>query len=109
MGARSAGMRGQFPRIPLRSMRAIGATRADSGAPRQGYPSMRKLILGALAVAAAMAAGLATAGASNRFSWCMVVQDRSGIWACAFDTFEQCLAEARPGNQGFCARNPFYQ
>ena len=70
---------------------------------------MRKLILGALAVAAAMAAGLATAGASNRFPWCMVVQDRSGIWACAFDTFEQCLAEARPGNQGFCARNPFYQ
>ena len=68
---------------------------------------MRKLTLGALAVAAAMAAGLATAGAS--FPWCMVVQDRSGIWACAFDTFEQCLAEARPGNQGFCARNPFYQ
>ena len=70
---------------------------------------MRKLILGAFVVAAAMAAGLATAGASNRYPWCMVVQDRSGIWACAFDTFEQCLAEARPGNQGFCARNPFYQ
>ena len=70
---------------------------------------MRKLILGAFVVAAAMAAGLATAGASNRYPWCMVVQDRSGIWACAFETFEQCLAEARPGNQGFCARNPFYQ
>ena len=40
--------------------------------------------------------------------WCMVVQDRSGIWACAFDSFEQCYEEARPGNQGFCTRNPFY-
>jgi hypothetical protein len=38
----------------------------------------------------------------------MVVQDRSGIWACAFDSFEQCYAEARPGNQGFCTRNPSY-
>jgi len=70
---------------------------------------MRRLILGVIAVAAAMAAGLATAGAGNRYPWCMVVQNRSGIWACAFDTFEQCLAEARPANQGFCIHNPFYQ
>jgi hypothetical protein len=40
--------------------------------------------------------------------WCMVYQDRSGIWACAFDSFEQCYAEARPGNLGFCTSNPSY-
>jgi hypothetical protein len=38
----------------------------------------------------------------------MVVQDVSGVWACAFDSFEQCREEARSGNEGFCAANPFY-
>jgi hypothetical protein len=39
----------------------------------------------------------------------MVFQDRSGVWACAFDSFEQCREEARAGNMGFCTSNPFYQ
>jgi hypothetical protein len=38
----------------------------------------------------------------------MVVQDYSGFWACAFDSFAQCREEARSGNEGFCAPNPFY-
>jgi hypothetical protein len=64
----------------------------------------------AIALLAALAAGCASNADAARLPhpWCMVVQDRSGVWACAFDSFEQCYEEARPGNQGFCTRNPFY-
>ena len=41
--------------------------------------------------------------------WCLIVQDQDDGWVCAFDTFEKCEVEARSGNTGFCAANPFYQ
>jgi hypothetical protein len=59
-------------------------------------------------------AGLASLAASSASAarpphpWCMVVQDVSGVWACAFDSFAQCRQEARSGNEGFCAPNPGY-
>jgi hypothetical protein len=40
--------------------------------------------------------------------WCMVYQDVGGAWACRYDSFAQCRAWARAGNQGFCAQNPGY-
>jgi hypothetical protein len=69
---------------------------------------MRTSAFAALAVAAVLAAGLATARAKSH-PWCMIVQDMDGGWACAFDTFAQCEVEARAGNTGFCAANPFDQ
>jgi hypothetical protein len=70
---------------------------------------IRNGAIGLIAAMAAMTAGLSIAHASRPpHPWCMVVQDYSGVWACAFDSFEQCREEARSGNEGFCAANPFY-
>ena len=69
---------------------------------------MRHLTLGVVAFAA-LAAGASVAEAKNPHPWCLIFQDWDGGWACAFDTFEQCRDEARPGNSGFCASNPSYQ
>lgn len=68
---------------------------------------MRKLAIG-LGVVVAMAAP-ASAGVGGSHPWCMIIQDQDDGWACGFDTFEQCLREARSGNTGFCAQNPAYQ
>jgi len=65
-------------------------------------------MLGILVGVAAMMAQAPPAVARTPHPWCMVVQDFSGVWACAFDSFEQCREEARSGNEGFCAPNPFY-
>jgi len=70
---------------------------------------MRDCALGVIAALGVMAMGASIAHAGRPpHPWCMVVQDYSGVWACAFDSFEQCRAEARSGNEGFCAPNPFY-
>ena len=66
--------------------------------------SLKRCAVGLLAVFAASNAHAAWAP----HPWCMVFQDRSGVWACAFDSFEQCREEARPGNMGYCTSNPFY-
>jgi hypothetical protein len=60
-----------------------------------------------LAGVTAMMAQTPHAAARTPHPWCMVMQDRSGIWACAFDSFEQCREEAIPAHEGFCAPNPF--
>ncbi len=70
---------------------------------------MRLVTLGILALAAALTTPLASARASDRHPWCMIVQDRDDGWACGFDAFAQCLAEARAGNTGFCIANPSSQ
>jgi Protein of unknown function (DUF3551) len=69
---------------------------------------MRTFTLGVLAVAVIVATPAAPANASDRHPWCLVVQDWGDGWACGYDTFAQCLAEARPGNVGYCAANPNY-
>jgi len=68
----------------------------------------RKLTLGVVAGVAGLTAQVSPAAARVPHPWCMVVQDFSGVWACAFDSFAQCREEARSGNEGFCAPNPFY-
>ena len=65
---------------------------------------MRTLTL-VLALAAMHAA--TPASASDRHPWCLVVQDWGDGWACGFDSFAQCQAEARAGNTGYCAANPY--
>ena len=60
-------------------------------------------------VAGALIGAIAAAGASDRHPWCLVVQDWGDGWACGYDTFAQCQAEARAGNTGFCAANPYFQ
>jgi hypothetical protein len=60
-------------------------------------------------VAAVLASMPAVVAASDRHSWCLVVQDWGDGWACGYDTFAQCQAEARAGNTGYCAANPYYQ
>ncbi|HEY2135749.1 MAG TPA: DUF3551 domain-containing protein [Xanthobacteraceae bacterium] len=69
---------------------------------------MRTFTMPLLAVAAVVAAG-ATGANAQPHPWCMIVQGWGGGWACGFDTFEQCLTEARAGNSGFCAANPAYK
>jgi hypothetical protein len=69
----------------------------------------RRLVLGVIAGAVGMAMQVSGAHASRPpHPWCMIVQDYSGVLACAFDSFAQCREEARSGNEGFCAPNPFY-
>lgn len=63
----------------------------------------------AAVLAATPAVIAAPAAASDRHSWCLVVQDWGDGWACGYDTFAQCQAEARAGNTGYCAANPYYQ
>jgi ABC-type sugar transport system substrate-binding protein len=70
---------------------------------------MRHVTLVTAVLASLQAAALSPAAASDRHSWCMVVQDWGDGWACGYDTFAQCLAEARAGNTGYCAANPYYQ
>jgi ABC-type sugar transport system substrate-binding protein len=70
---------------------------------------MRPFSLAALVLAAALTGAVAPASASDRHPWCLVVQDWGDGWACGFDTFAQCQAEARAGNTGFCAANPAYR
>jgi hypothetical protein len=70
---------------------------------------MRVVTRHVLALAAIAAATLAPAAASDRHPWCLVVQDWGDGWACGFDTFAQCQAEARAGNTGYCAANPAYR
>jgi hypothetical protein len=67
------------------------------------------LALSTLTLAAAMMVATATYAARQPHPWCLIVQDQDGVWACAFDTFQQCTVEARSGNTGFCAANPAYQ
>ena len=69
---------------------------------------MRRLMLGVLAAVASVMVAAPPAAARPPHPWCMVVQDYSGVMACAFDSFEQCRVEARSGNEGFCMANPFY-
>jgi hypothetical protein len=69
---------------------------------------MRRLMLGVLAAVASVTMAAPPAAARTPHPWCMVVQDYSGVIACAFDSFEQCRVEARSGNEGFCMANPFY-
>ena len=70
---------------------------------------MRLFRLGVVAIAAALTCATSPAGASDRHPWCLVVQDWGDGWACGFDTFAQCQAEARAGNTGYCAANPAYR
>jgi hypothetical protein len=63
----------------------------------------------ALALFAITAAVPALAHVGGPHPWCMIIQDQDDGWACGFDTFEQCRVEARSGNTGFCAANPYYQ
>jgi hypothetical protein len=75
---------------------------------------MRKLALGFVTVAAAIAPTTSMSaaqpmGAARNYPWCVVIQDQDDGWACGFKTFEQCRVEARSGNTGFCAPNPAYQ
>jgi hypothetical protein len=67
---------------------------------------MRSLALGFAILAAAAPASAAVGGPHP---WCLIIQDQDDGWACGFDTFEQCRVEARSGNTGFCAANPYYQ
>ena len=68
---------------------------------------MRYVTLVVLALAAIPLAPAGPAGASDRHPWCLVVQDWGDGWACGYDTFAQCQAEARAGNTGYCAANPY--
>jgi hypothetical protein len=59
---------------------------------------MRLILISALAIAAALAAGLQSAGAVHNDRYC----HRSD---CSFHTWQQCMASAR-GLGGHCRQNP---
>jgi Protein of unknown function (DUF3551) len=71
------------------------------------WPRIRRVTLVGVVLAAVQAVSVAPAGASDRHPWCLVVQDWGDGWACGYDTFAQCQAEARAGNTGYCAANPY--
>ena len=70
---------------------------------------MHRFALAAITLAVVVVAGATANAARQPHPWCLIVQDQDGVWACVFDTFEQCSVEARAGNTGFCAANPAYQ
>jgi ABC-type sugar transport system substrate-binding protein len=70
---------------------------------------MRQFTIRTLAVAAALLGAALPAAAKTSHPWCLIYQDWGDGWACAFDSFEQCRIEARAGNSGFCAANPFIE
>ena len=70
---------------------------------------IRCVMLAVVALAAMQATVVVAAKASDRHPWCLVVQDWGDGWACGYDTFAQCEAEARAGNVGYCAANPAYR
>jgi len=64
-----------------------------------------RLMLIALAGAIVALAGDVRPGAARQwYPWCAMYADRSGITACGFDTFEQCLETVR-GIGGSCIHN----
>ena len=65
---------------------------------------MRKLILGAVAAAAALTAAPSESRAQY-YPWCLIISDKNGSWSCYYTTREQCMMSAG-GNVGFCAQNP---
>jgi hypothetical protein len=65
------------------------------------------MTLAVMAFAALVAA--TTARTDEVHPWCMVYQEMTGAWSCAFTSFEQCRASAAGGNGGSCIRNPAYQ
>jgi len=67
---------------------------------------MRKLILGIVAGAAALAA-TTSASRAQYYPWCLIISDKNGSWTCYFTSREQCMMSAG-GNVGFCAQNPAY-
>jgi len=69
---------------------------------------MRWCVVGVLTVTAVFAADVPACRASGNAPWCMNIQSRTGGQRCAYQTFEQCLEDARAGNIGYCAANPFY-
>ena len=51
--------------------------------------------------------GCASGGIGSPFLG-LVVQDWGDGWACGYNTFAQCEAEARAGNTGYSAANPYH-
>jgi hypothetical protein len=90
-------------RPPVRFATLVVARRRQA---LQDGAGLRRLIFAVLVVLAGAILQLPAAAARVSHPWCMIVQDVSGVWACAFDSFEQCREEARSGNEGFCAPNP---
>jgi hypothetical protein len=54
--------------------------------------SMRKIVFTGLALAAILAALPGKGKALYKYPWCAQFADGSGIFSCAFATFNQCLA-----------------
>jgi len=61
-----------------------------------------------IAALAVTALAAASTRAEEVHPWCMVYQDMTGTWSCAFASFEQCRATASGGNGGTCVRNPAF-
>jgi len=77
-----------------------------------------KIILGRLALVAAVAAAMlafavpaSRAGTYGDEKWCAVTNDGGEVlnWDCEYDTPADCEPAVTAGNRGFCAINPYYQ
>jgi Protein of unknown function (DUF3551) len=67
-----------------------------------------RIVLAALGVTMALAAGTQPAGAERYYPWCYNEASLDGAPNCGFSTLDQCMAN-RHGNAGFCQRNPWYE
>jgi Protein of unknown function (DUF3551) len=80
-----------------------GSVLRPRGTSRSGATTLSAVALAGIAFAATAAC------ADEIHPWCMVYQEMSGAWSCAFASFEQCRTSAAGGNGGSCIRNPAYQ
>jgi hypothetical protein len=68
---------------------------------------MRKFVLIALMAVAVLSITSRPSHAAYNYPWCAQYYDRSGIFSCAFASFEQCLT-TMSGIGGNCMQNPNY-
>jgi hypothetical protein len=70
---------------------------------------MRRIILAAVAVIAALAFN-APPALAREAPWCGVIeQSRNNVyWDCRYNSFETCVSNVIAGQRGFCNQNPNY-
>jgi hypothetical protein len=74
--------------------------------------SIRRLIVAAAGVTAAMSFGVSAghAGTYGYAPWCAVLNVGAGTvtWDCEYRSSEECIPHVIAGNRGFCNMNPSF-
>jgi hypothetical protein len=68
---------------------------------------LARTTLATLALTAMMMIEPHAANAAPYWPWCSVYNSRTTTYACAFSSWEQCMATVGGGAGGFCYTNPY--